>query len=253
MWWDHTPAWVQQNQRGCAPASPEWDNPLCCKTHPLSDSIQSSCVDTGAVHAFQSLVEPNYVWFHPSHSYFRLHSLSQSLPDGEGDSEQHLWTLKENRVPDFQHGGRRQAGGEHGEEPLHSEHVGQRGLVAAWGKSDVCYLWNSGSAYAVEVLLLWTCARLYLQLLCWQLSEGGGDAGRVWAASGAAGLWTLPCPLTHRHSTGYTGASPQSVGAAVCDVISFSFYQDCVQFHRNLGVYSVFLCLPDSARRLLAK
>lgn len=60
-----------------------------------------------------------------------VHSLSQSLPDGEGGPEQHLRTLEENRVPDLEHGGRRQAGGEHGEEPLHSEHVGQRRLVAA--------------------------------------------------------------------------------------------------------------------------
>lgn len=29
---------------------------------------------------------------------------------------------------------------------------------------------------------------LYLRLLCWQLSEGGGGAGRVWAASDAADL-----------------------------------------------------------------
>lgn len=66
-----------------------------------------------------------------------MNSLSQSLPDGEGDPEQHLWALKEDRVPDLQHGGRRQAGGEHGEEPLHREDVGQRRLVAAWGHSDI--------------------------------------------------------------------------------------------------------------------
>lgn len=68
-------------------------------------------------------------------------SLSQPLPDGDGDPEQNLGALEEHRVPDLQHGGRRQAGGEHGEEPLHREHVGQRRLVAAWeerrGESSV--------------------------------------------------------------------------------------------------------------------
>lgn len=74
-----------------------------------------------------------------------MNSLSQSLPDGEGDPEQHLWALKEDRVPDLQHGGRRQAGGKHGEEPLHSEHVGQRRLVAAW--ENTRHLWGSGFAH----------------------------------------------------------------------------------------------------------
>jgi len=60
-----------------------------------------------------------------------VHSLSQSLPDGECDSKQNLGAFEEHRVPDLQHGGRRQAGGEHREEPLHREHVGQRRLVAA--------------------------------------------------------------------------------------------------------------------------
>lgn len=56
--------------------------------------------------------------------------LSQSLPDGQGDPEQHLRAFKENRVPDLEHRGRRQAGGEDGEEPLHGEDVGERRLVA---------------------------------------------------------------------------------------------------------------------------
>ncbi len=71
-----------------------------------------------------------------------FNSLSQSLPDGKGDPEQNLWPLEENRVPDLQHRGRRQAGGEHGEEPLHSEHVGQWRLVAAWEKTHAWYLFG---------------------------------------------------------------------------------------------------------------
>lgn len=66
----------------------------------------------------------------------QLYSLSQSLPDGEGDPEQHLGAFEENRVPDLEHRGRRQAGGEDGEEPLHGEHVGERRLVATWGQTE---------------------------------------------------------------------------------------------------------------------
>lgn len=65
-----------------------------------------------------------------------LYSLSQSLPDGEGDPEQNLGAFEENRVPDLEHRGRRQAGGEDGEEPLHGEHIGERRLVAAWSKTE---------------------------------------------------------------------------------------------------------------------
>lgn len=66
----------------------------------------------------------------------QLYSLSQSLPDGEGNPEQHLGAFEENRVPDLEHGGRRQAGGEDGEEPLHGEHVGERRLVATWSETE---------------------------------------------------------------------------------------------------------------------
>lgn len=66
----------------------------------------------------------------------QLYSLSQSLPDGEGNPEEHLGAFEENRVPDLQHRGRRQAGGEDGEEPLHGEHVGERRLVAAWSETE---------------------------------------------------------------------------------------------------------------------
>lgn len=66
----------------------------------------------------------------------QLYSLSQSLPDGEGNPEQHLGAFEENRVPDLEHRGRRQAGGEDGEEPLHGEHVGERRLVATWSETE---------------------------------------------------------------------------------------------------------------------
>lgn len=112
----------------------------------------------------------------------QLYSLSQSLPDGEGDPEQNLRAFEENRVPDLEHCGRRQAGGEDGEEPLHGEHVGERWLVATWSETEASTHWRScrGGADAL--------VGFYLRLPCWRTSEGGGDAGRVWAASDAADL-----------------------------------------------------------------
>lgn len=110
----------------------------------------------------------------------QLYSLSQPLPDGEGNPEQHLGAFEENRVPDLEHRGRRQAGGEDGEEPLHGEHVGERRLVATWSDTEA-------STHSD----VWKCRRargLYPRLPCWRISEGGGGAGRAWAASDAAGL-----------------------------------------------------------------
>ena len=49
--------------------------------------------------------------------------------DGDGGVEQHLRAVQEDGVPHLPSGLLRQSRGKHGEEPLHGEDVGQRGLV----------------------------------------------------------------------------------------------------------------------------
>ncbi len=82
-----------------------------------------------------------------------INLLSEFGPDGKSYTQQHLRALKEDRVPDLQHGVMGQTSGKHGQKPLHGEDVGERRLIAAWNTMQLT--WNR-QFFCIHMLYIYT-------------------------------------------------------------------------------------------------